>query len=39
MFTKERIKFDFVKEIYQYFIDAGFDFNGVYIERTDQMVP
>jgi len=28
MFTQERIKPDFVKDIYQYFIDAGFNFYG-----------
>ena len=30
MFTNERIKPDFVKDLYQYFTDAGFNFNGGY---------
>ena len=30
MFTNERVKPDFVKEIYQYFTDAGFNFSGGY---------
>jgi hypothetical protein len=28
MFTRERLKPDFIKDIYQHFIDAGFDFIG-----------